>query len=50
MLRTRPTRFQTLTHHILERHIQGKHILEDRILGIRVSLETIVFTIGPKDS
>ena len=42
MLSTRPTMFQTLTHHILERHIQGKHILEERILGNHVSLDTVV--------
>ena len=47
MLRTLPTRFQTLTHRIIERRTQGNHILEVRILGNLVSLETIVLRTRP---
>ena len=47
MLRTLMTRFEILTHHLLERSMQGNRILVVGILGNRVSLETIVLRIRP---
>ena len=42
VLRTRTTRFQILTHRILECSNQGNRILGNRIQGNRLSQEAIV--------
>ena len=43
----RSPRFQMLTHHILERRIEGHSILGNRILGNRLYLEAIVLRTRP---
>ena len=47
MLRTRITRFYILTHHVLERRIQDNLKLGNRIVGNRLSLESILLRTRP---